>query len=160
MLRDYLNELEGLLLVRAPEILQGAKLRRAATNRECDALASVMGVAELPTECVEWFQWHDGQEGGASILAESADLGGWLLVPMGEAQAHMKWAQASSLSGWRKSYLPILENRAGDFCVVDASTRGLRMWWHEGEPGAVVGRSIEEFFSKQLEAWREILGRG
>jgi cell wall assembly regulator SMI1 len=119
-------------------------LRAGATGRECDELAAVVG-RPLPEELRALLMWHNGQNPDVPGSFED----NWILMSTEEITDAKKELDAESHEGWRKNWLPFLDNDSGDYRCVDLDSPGLSVLecWR--------GRADHPVIAPSLAAWLE-----
>jgi cell wall assembly regulator SMI1 len=119
-------------------------LRDGATARECDELAAVVG-RPLPEELRAVLMWHNGQNPDVPGSFED----NWILMSTEEIAEAKKELDAEPHEGWRKSWLPFLDNDSGDYRCLDLDSTGspvLECWR---------GRADHPVIAPSLPAWLE-----
>jgi|GEM_PF-4409517 len=148
-----LDRTESFLSECLPQTLEEAGLNPGASSDERLRLAKAVGLAELPTTLDLLLAWHDGQCGSGSIFPDGGDWGGLSLVSTEDA---LHWLELSKeLQNWEDSYVPVLENGAGDCLCVDTARGGQIVSWLHEEPdeSRVVAKSLQRVLEDGLADW-------
>lgn len=119
-------------------------LRPAATAAECDALASELG-RPLPEELRALLMWHNGQNPDVPGAFEQ----NWILMSTEEIADAKKELDDHPHEGWRKNWLPFLDDDNGDYRCLDLDSPGcpvLECWR---------GRADHPVIAPSLSAWLE-----
>jgi cell wall assembly regulator SMI1 len=119
-------------------------LQDGATARECDELTAVLG-RPLPEELRAVLMWHNGQNPDVPGSFED----NWILMSTEEIAEAKKELDAEAHEGWRKSWLPFLDNDSGDYRCLDLDSAGspvLECWR---------GRADHPVIAPSLAAWLE-----
>jgi cell wall assembly regulator SMI1 len=139
------TELAGIdrQLARArPDTL--ARLRKGAAKAALGKLSKkVFGGKPVPEDLVTWFEWHDGQEGHASV-SPSDNRKLMSIDEVIDAHAFLN-DPSEEVEGWKASWVPILANGAGDHVVYETATKGrgsLIGYWHADEDRDVEAKSL------------------
>jgi predicted DNA-binding WGR domain protein/cell wall assembly regulator SMI1 len=128
-----------------------AKLRAGATEADLAGLAKhVFGGASLPADLRIWFGWHDGQEGTTGIVPDQNRT----LLSVQQAMEAWKFLGAESELPWKPSWLPLMENGAGDYVVYDEQGR-LLSYWHDDEDRPIENKSLLAWAEATAMKWRQ-----
>jgi predicted DNA-binding WGR domain protein len=123
-----------------------AKLRPGVNDAALEKLsATIFGGKPVPSELATWFRWHDGQQNHRSLYGNRMLMKLELTLSTWEFFATTKIPEVQP---WKKSWLPLLENGAGDYLVYE--TKGpekgsLIGYWHTDKDRKVEYKSLLEF---------------
>ncbi len=129
-------ELAARLARLTPLLKEGseARLSKGATDAALAKLSKgIFGGGAVPDDLVAWFRWHDGQTNHSGF----SPLDHRTLLSIDEAlKAWKDLSGCEDVEGWSQSWLPLLENGAGDYLVYE--TKGPRKgsligYWHTDE---------------------------
>ena len=115
-----------------------------ATAADCDALAAEMG-RPLPEELRALLMWHNGQNPDVPGAFEQ----NWILMSTEEIADAKKELDDHPHEGWRKNWLPFLDDDNGDYRCLDLDSPGcpvLECWR---------GRADHPVVAPSLSAWLE-----
>ena len=133
-LAKKLDRIDALLAAARPAAAKAMKA--GASDAAIKRLAKAIGVASLPDDVATFFRWHDGQATPASLRE------GDNRTPMSVADAIEAWTFLSDpsedvLQPWKKTWLPLFENGAGDHLCFDLGKGSLVAYWHADEDRVV-----------------------
>jgi cell wall assembly regulator SMI1 len=116
-------------------------MRPGASDAALAALAKAIGAAVLPDDVAAFFRWHDGQATPRSLREDDNR------TPMSVDDALDAWSFLSDptedvLQPWKKTWLPVLENGAGDHLCFDLADGSLVAYWHAEEDRRVEHASL------------------
>jgi cell wall assembly regulator SMI1 len=117
-------------------------LQPGATSAELDALAKSLG-KPVPAGLAELLAWHNGQ--GDDYVGYFVDH--WILLSAARIAAAKADLDAMGGDyGWKKDWLPFLDDDGGNFVVLDLSKQNppVLIYW--------MGEKTEEL-APSLEAW-------
>jgi cell wall assembly regulator SMI1 len=120
-----------------------AGLRPGASAAELAALEQDLGLA-APVELRLLLAWHNGQSD--DIVGKFQE--DWqLMSTTAIAEARKELDVESARTGWQKSWLPFLDDDAGDYLVLDTSARPapVREFWPANPEHRVVAPSLGEW---------------
>jgi cell wall assembly regulator SMI1 len=137
-LRALLQRLQRWLARHRQRFLTG--LCPGASRAELDALQEQLALP-LPDELRLLLAWHDGQ--GEEFVGRFEQ--DWLLMSaaqIGEAKAQLDADAAAT--GWSASWIPFLDDDAGDYVCLDTTQPGapVREFWPGTTDHAVVAPSL------------------
>jgi cell wall assembly regulator SMI1 len=142
-----LSRLERWLAQHRPRFLAG--LRAGASGAELEQLAAALP-CRLPTSLRSLLGWHNGQSEEFTGRFEND----WLLMGSEEiARAKRERDQAPG-DAWRKSWLPFLDNDAGDFLCLDTARRPepVCAYWLGIETQPLLAPSLTAWFADFVHA--------
>ncbi|MGZ3454452.1 MAG: SMI1/KNR4 family protein [Polyangiales bacterium] len=118
------------------------------------ALAKLSKIAgELTDDLETWFQWHDGQKGYASIGPSVNDR----LLSASAAASAWKFLEEEGHAPWRSSWLPIMENGAGDYVLFDRDDGRLLRYHHEDRQRPKAAASLAAWAKEVAEDWKRVV---
>lgn len=134
MVAKATNDL-GALLRRVDGLLTDwDPARRRALGKPATAAALRVLGDRPPVELTTWFGWHDGQKGARALTP----MDNTTLVSLRDAARIARELEADpEVEGWRASWLPLLENGAGDYLCFERSgrSRGALVMYRHDDPG-------------------------
>jgi cell wall assembly regulator SMI1 len=131
-----------------------AGLRPGASPDDLAALEQALGFS-LPPELGEWLGWHDGQ--GEEMIGSFRD--NWMLLGARDIAALYRDLVADPSAGWRREWVPLLDDDQGDYTALDtqADGRPIREVWRGRQDHAPVAPSLAPWvtaFVTDVEAGR------
>jgi hypothetical protein len=150
-LADKLAQVDTLLTEKNPAAK--AALKPGASDASLAKLAKTIGAA-VPEDLAAFFRWHDGESRVASLQA------GDNRTPMSIAGAIDAWMFLSDpsediLQPWKRTWVPIFENGAGDHLCFDLKGGALVEYWHADEDRGVAFPSLAAWADATIAALRE-----
>jgi cell wall assembly regulator SMI1 len=118
-----------------------------ASPAECDHLQSELG-RPLPTELRTLLSWHNGQNPEVVGAFEQS----WnLMSTRGIAEAK-KMLDSAAADGWQPTWIPFLDDDAGDFLCLDTSEAGhpVRECWQGNPEHPAVAPSLTAWMERFL----------
>lgn len=152
-LRALLARLERWLASHRPHYL--ASLRPGAAPDDLAALERSLGMP-LPEELRGLLAWHDGQSDDCPARLE----GNWLLLSAARiAEAKRDLDAEAETTGWLSSWIPFLDDDAGDYLALDTAERGhpVREFWLGNAEHPITASSLIDWLTRfidDLEAGR------
>ncbi len=107
--------------------------RRGASATELETLSrGVFGGAPLPLELAEWFLWHNGQKDDLQLLPDRVFR---LMTASAAAKIAKEYRECTEdwAERWDKSWLPLMDNGAGDYLCYSTTTGKLFAYWHDAD---------------------------
>jgi predicted DNA-binding WGR domain protein/cell wall assembly regulator SMI1 len=124
-----LKDLDTLWKKKLPQVVNS--LRPGVDASSHAGLARVLAGKKLPGELATWFGWHDGQNPGAPSVCDDNNF---FMHSLDSACATWTFLNdnAEDIEGpVDSSWLPLLENGAGDHQVYDLKTGALLTFFHD-----------------------------
>jgi cell wall assembly regulator SMI1 len=143
-----LADLDAAISKHGPDVFD--KLRAGVTTAELDVLSASVG--PLPKELVEWFAWHDGQDGTGNIGPSGND---YLLSVAGMA-ADRQFLSEEGNPPFEPDWLPLMANGGGDYVVYDRAEGRLLRYFHDDDARPVVAASLTAWAIELAAAWRAV----
>jgi cell wall assembly regulator SMI1 len=163
-MNELLGHLEALLRTKAPELLED--LHPPADDRTIDKAQQDLGYA-LPTDVVELYRWHDGQEDehdglflGQTFLSLDETIEVWddwgsdddceREIQIASRRIAPRW--------WSKKWLPIASSLEGNLWCVDLGPAAAGVYgqvirvMHDEESRTVVGDAIRDILEQIVSA--------
>jgi cell wall assembly regulator SMI1 len=140
-LKDLLTRLEAWLAKHRRRFLAG--LRPGASTAELATLDKHLGFA-APPDLRLLLAWHNGQ--GEDVIGKFEE--DWqLMSSTGIAAAKGELDAAAAATGWQNSWVPFLDNDAGDYRCLDSTSPGIpvRDFW--------LGNKDQPTVAPSLRAW-------
>lgn len=149
-LAALLARIDGWLATHRPRFHKG--LQPPATDADLAALQEALGAA-VPQELATLLRWHNGQDPSVRGGFERD----WTLLSAAEIAQTKRDLGANSTAGWQVGWLPIADNNADSYLVLDAKVPSspLRALWHGKPDPQVVASSLTAWlhdFDAALEA--------
>jgi cell wall assembly regulator SMI1 len=118
-----------------------------ASQADLDHLQAALG-KPLPPELRTLLSWHNGQNPDVIGAFEQS----WNLMGTGEIAAAKKELDSAPADGWQPTWLPFLDDDAGDYLCLDVSQPGhpVRECWQGNPDHAVVAPSLTAWLEKFL----------
>jgi cell wall assembly regulator SMI1 len=110
-----------------------------ATSEQLNALQTALGIP-LPDDLRELLSWHNGQDDeSAGFFREH-----WYLMSTHEIEAAWRELTAKPESGWRRAWIPFLEDDRGNYVSLDTDQPGgsVREYWEENPERPTVASSL------------------
>jgi predicted DNA-binding WGR domain protein/cell wall assembly regulator SMI1 len=135
-----LKELDPLWKMKLPQVV--TSLRSGIDASKHEGLARILAGKKLPADLETWFAWHDGQNPGAPDLCDDNNY-----IMHSLDSACETWTllndNAEDIEGpVDPSWLPLLENGAGDHQVYDLRTSALVSFFHDDAERPVAFESL------------------
>jgi cell wall assembly regulator SMI1 len=124
-------------------------LRPGASDAELEGLRQSLA-RDLPAELRALLSWHNGQGADfAGSLVES-----WLLMSAAEIAAAKKELDETAPSGWRKEWIPFLDDDAGNYVCLDSSEPNspVREFWQGNADHPIVAQSLAQWLESLVAA--------
>lgn len=152
-LKSALARVDSALAASRPAI--AAALNPGLSEDLLEGLLERLGTG-CREELAVWFGWHDGQSGYRSLLP---DVGELLLDAERclEEKELRKTDEEYDAPAWPPSWVPLLENGAGDYIVLETEgpqSGSLLNYWHD-EPNYWEKPSEERVAYRSLVDWAE-----
>jgi cell wall assembly regulator SMI1 len=141
-LRGSLARLGSWLQTHRPQYHKG--LLPGATPAELEALQTTLGV-QLPEDLRTWLGWHNGQS--AEVFGALEE--NWHPMSTTEIAEAKRELDAEGHPGWRRSWIPFLDDDNGDYLCLDPDEAAspVRECWR--------GKPEHEVAAPSLAAWVE-----
>jgi cell wall assembly regulator SMI1 len=138
-----------------PDLLAGLGLRPGATEEKRREFARAFELRQLPPDVDVLLAWHDGQQGSGSLFPEGYDHARWELTSIDDALDLLKWRK--KLRNWSTSFLPLMDDGAGNMLVVDTQQGNRVFEWDHVDPENLrdVAPSLETMLREGLGTWIE-----
>jgi cell wall assembly regulator SMI1 len=110
-----------------------------ATPHQLQALETALGHA-LPDDLRELLAWHNGQDD--ETVGRFREH--WFLMGTHEIQAAWQELTGSSTAGWKREWIPFLEDDRGNYVFLDTSQPGgaVREYWEQNPDRPTVAPSL------------------
>ncbi len=144
-----LTELDAA--VKAGDATVSKTLRKRATAASLAKLEKIAG--KLTVELRTWFTWHDGQNGPSSIGPSANHQ----LIGVAESMKAWTFLQEEGNRPWKSTWLPIMENGAGDYVVCDRADGKLLVYYHDDKKRPKLATSLAAWARAVAEEWRHVL---
>jgi len=149
---ELLARLERWLSQRRPRYHEG--LLRGASHAELEALAADLGLP-LPPDLKALLAWHNGQSEDFVGRFEQS----WALMGAERIRDAKRELDADAKrTGWQRTWVPFLDDDAGDYLCLDTSQPGspVREFWQGRTEHAVIASSLTAW----LEGFVAVVERG
>ncbi|MCC6419132.1 MAG: SMI1/KNR4 family protein [Gemmataceae bacterium] len=147
-----LARLERWLAKHRPRFL--ANLRPGATPIELDALRAQLGM-ELPEGLRTLLAWHNGQgEDHAGQFEQDWRLMSADQIVAAKRELDLQAPGNGARTGWEPSWIPCLDDDAGDYLCLDTSLPGepVRAFWLGNAEHPIVAPSLADWVKDFVEA--------
>jgi cell wall assembly regulator SMI1 len=122
-------------------------LRKGASDAALAKLEKAAGT--LGEDLEAWFRWHDGQSGATSIGPSKNDR----LLSSAESLSAWRFLEREGHAPWRSQWLPVMENGAGDYVVVDRKNGKLLRYYHDDKERPSVATSLATWARDVAREW-------
>ena len=114
-------------------------LAPGATSEQLASLQNTLGVP-LPDDLRELLAWHNGQDDESAGAFE----GHWYLMSTHEIESAWRELTGNAERGWRREWVPFLEDDRGNYVFLDASHPGgsVRESWERNPEQPTVAPSL------------------
>ena len=114
-------------------------LAPGATSEQLTSLQNTLGVP-LPDDLRELLAWHNGQDDESAGCFE----GHWYLMSTHEIESAWRELTGSAERGWRREWVPFLEDDSGNYAFLDTSHPGgsVREFWERNPEQPTVAPSL------------------
>jgi cell wall assembly regulator SMI1 len=145
-LESALSELDAALAAADPGL--AATLRPGASDAALARLEKVAGA--LTPELTTWFRWHDGATRPRSIGPRDS----YMLMRVSDVVEAWQFLRESGGRPWKPSWLPVLDNGAGDHVVCDRATGVLYRYYHDDRSRPEHAVSLAAWAQRVAAEWR------
>jgi cell wall assembly regulator SMI1 len=124
-------------------------LAPGATSEQLAALHGALGVP-LPDDLRELLAWHNGQDDESAGSFE----GHWYLMNTHEIESAWRELTAHAERGWRREWIPFLEDDRGNYVFLDTSHPGgtVREAWERNPEQPTVAPSLAAWLQDFVDA--------
>jgi cell wall assembly regulator SMI1 len=119
-------------------------LQPGASSAELKALATSLG-QPLPASLCALLEWHNGQGDDYVGYFENH----WLLMSTGMIVAAKKELDGGAVDGWKREWIPFLDDDGGDYLVLDTGKKEppvLAFYLDQPEAAKSMAPSLEAWF--------------
>jgi cell wall assembly regulator SMI1 len=125
-----------------------------ATAADLDGLESKLGLS-VPSSLRALLAWHNGQSADCfSRFEETWSLMSTEQIAATKQELDALAAEPDDKSGWEKTWIPFLDDDAGDFVCLDANQPGapVREFWQDNLPHQIVAPSLNTWLERMVAA--------
>ncbi len=157
MLKDILDEIDTLLAKNYKHVFDSLQIGSTESELELLKIKCFSG-EQVPQDLETLYKWHNGQTGYYSLNQEDNRT----LLSISEvieAWKFMNDPMEEILEPWSKSWIPILDNGAGDYIVYESEgiqTGKLISYWHDDEERWVEFENLESWAQAVLKYTKDV----
>jgi cell wall assembly regulator SMI1 len=148
-IEEALAQLDDLLRTKNPTLSRALASGASVTN--ISKVEKAIG-AKLPAEVASWWRWHNGTSDSTSFGPDA----NWYAISVDEAVDSWKFLGDPTeeiQQPWKKTWLPLFANGAGDYICVDAASGALVEYRHDDAKRPAFAKSLAAWVDKVSKAY-------